>query len=546
MEGRGAGTKGLDLARDFVVGQFETAGLEPGFHGGFTQPFEIMLGSDTKTQALAVNGRPADANALGFAANGRFDAEAVFVGYGIDQPKRNYNSYANDIVRGRVAVVMRYEPMDEQGVSLWTKAKEKWSSAASLTAKARWAAEHGAVAIIFINPPDRESPLRTARETSGFEAATIPVMHAATSALGDLDWARWQKAANRGELHPVLLPDTRLSGEVELIQRRVTVENVAGILPGRGDLKDEVVVIGAHYDHLGYGEFGSLSGGDVAIHAGADDNASGTAGVIMLADRFAKRTDPSRRTILFIAFSGEERGLLGSNWLLTHFDDARVVKSQLTAMINLDMVGRMQNNRIYVLGVGSGDGWKTAVAPAAKAVNFDLVTDASPLGASDHASFYTHQIPAIHLFTGAHEDYHRPSDTAEKINAAGGAAVVDFIERIAANIAIQPKRMKFDASGARDANHAMNFGGAYLGIVPDYATMSGNSGCGVSGLTPGGPAMHAGLEPGDMIVRWNGKKIGNVYDLSRTLGDASPNDAVVLEIKRSEKIIKLNVTLGKR
>lgn len=554
MEGRGPGTRGLELARDYVTEQFRRAGLKPAFGERFTQPFEITLGTEAVTQVLTINDRPATAgeqfNAMGFSASGAFAGETVFVGYGINNTQQKYNSFAGgeDLVRGRIAVAMRYEPMDEQGVSKWSQKKDDWSRAASLTSKARWAAEHGATALILINVPAAQvQPLRTTRETSDFEAATIPVFHADPAVFGERNWRDWQQAADRGELKPVLLPDVKVSGEVKLTRKMVTVENVAGLIPGAGPLKDEVIVIGAHYDHLGYGEFGSMTRGERAIHPGADDNASGTAALILTARRFSRFIETPRRTLLFIAFSGEERGLLGSNWFLTHLGDANLTTTQLAAMINMDMVGRMQEKKLYVLGVGSGEGWRELVKESVKDAGLVLTTDTSPLGASDHASFYLHKVPAIHLFTGVHAEYHRPTDTAEKINGVGGAAVVDCVEQLASALATQPQRIAFNSEGAKldHATRAMGKG-AYLGIMPDYGTMSGDQGCGISALSPASPAQEAGIQAGDLIVQWNQTKIGNVYDLTRTLGEAQPESVVTLKIKRGNDTLDIPVKLGKR
>jgi hypothetical protein len=545
MEGRGAGTQGIQLARDYIVERFAAMGLEPGFGDLYTQGFDITTGVDATRQQLAIDGRELrpdeDFSVLGFSGNGMFHGNAVFVGYGIVDDGRRYDSYADlpdGALDGKVAIAFRYEPQDEKGVSLWTEQEHRWSRSASMLQKADWAAQRGATALLIVNPPSQETPLRDTRRTASSQAAAIPVLHVAPHVLAQLNLVDLQHRADAGEPATQTLGQT-VAGEVILEQRRDEVFNVAGILPGSGPLKDEVIVVGAHYDHLGYGHFGSLAT-DEAIHPGADDNASGVAALIMLADRMASRRDG--RTIVFLAFAGEERGLLGSSDYVKRLADT----SHIAAMLNFDMVGRMEERTLYVFGVGSADAWEPMVERAVAGAGLKLKSDSSPLGSSDHATFTMREIPAVHLFTGIHLDYHRPGDTADKINAEGGVRVVDVSETMLRELR-GGERLVFnpDAMHQPQMAHAGQ-GGAYLGVMPDYATISGNQGCGVSAVTPGGPAQAAGLKGGDMIVRWNDGKIGNVYDLTAAIGASEPGQTVTLAVERDGNVQLIDVTLGTR
>jgi hypothetical protein len=545
MEGRGAGTRGIGLARDYIVEQFTAIGLEPAFDGAYTQGFETSVGVDASRQQLAMDGRELrpgeDFSVLGFSANGSFHGQAVFVGYGIDDEGRGYHSYAEvptGALDGKVAIAFRYEPQDDNGVSLWTGERHRWSRSASMLQKAHWAAERGAAALLIVNPPSQQTSLRDTRRTMSAEAAPIPILHIAPHIVAQLNLVDLQRRADRGEPATQAL-DQSFAGAVKLEQRRDEVFNVAGVLPGSGTLKDQVIVVGAHYDHLGYGHFSSLAG-EEAIHPGADDNASGVAALLMLAERMAGRQ--VGRTVVFIAFAGEERGLLGS----THYVKQLAETTRIAAMVNFDMVGRMEERTLYAFGVGSADEWQPMVKDAAARAGLRLKTDRSPLGASDHATFNMRQVPAIHLFTGIHLDYHRPGDTADKINAEGGVRVVDVSETLLRNLR-DGERLAFNADAMHQPRMAhAGQSGAYLGVMPDYATISGDQGCGVSAVTPGGPAQAAGLEGGDMIVRWNATTIGNVYDLTAALGESEPGQTVTIAIERDGRVQLLDVTLSTR
>ena len=593
MEGRGAGTAGIDRARDYLVEQFEALGLRPAFgqvpDRVFTQHFEVDLVVEVRHQMLhiAADAREAaglelqsgeDFSALGLSANGSFDGPAVFVGYGIDRSDRGYNSFVNlepDRLAGKVAVAFRFEPMDDERRSLWvggrTQEAGPWSDAASFSRKAEEAARRGATALLVVNPSshDAGSMLRTPNQSTG-SRAPIPVLQIHSRVFDRMLGpqrdksrrlaARLQLRANAGET--VVLELGSVRGRVELDHPRATVANVAAVLPGTGPLADEVIVVAAHYDHLGHGEVGSRGreradypmGRDPAfVYPGADDNASGTAGLLLLTQSMARRykedRNGPRRTVVFVAFAGEERGLLGSSHFVGHLDDLGIATGQITAMINMDMIGRLDKNRLYVFGTGSGESWKQLVRHANRDTNLRLSFQGVSVGASDHVSFIARGVPALHFFTGVHGDYHRPTDTPDKINAVDAARVLRLIDALLATLSARPQRIGLVEEESMSRPGAASRGdldGAQLGVLPDFATLYGDTGCGVQSTIPGGPAARAGIRDGDFIVWWNDRRIGNVHDLMDALGCSAPGETVRLKIRRGEKSIYLSVTLGAR
>jgi aminopeptidase YwaD len=583
MEGRGPGTAGIDLARDWLVEQFEAmrhTGVQPGFGDSFLQAFEADLGVEATRRSLAIGEHEAkpdvDVSVMGFSANGAFEGEAVFVGYGIVEPKRSYDSFAQAEevggIKGKVVVAFRYEPMDGLGESRWAD-RAAWSEAANLTRKAAWAAERGAVALVLVNPPgmDSTNQLRPTARTAFESVADIPVVHVSslwlTEAIkgGPIDDGRtflreMQHRADHGRDRPTALGVT-IRGDIAVERRRATLHNVAAALPGRGELAHEWVIIGAHYDHLGYGDPGSLAQ-TRGIHPGADDNASGVAGVLLLAHRFAGRDMAERyveqvdqaptlprRSLLFVLFSGEERGLLGSMHFTRHMHELDLHADRVAAMINLDMIGRLRDRKLHVFGVATGQGLGDVVKAAAREHKLQLTTSGSGLGMSDHTAFYFKRIPAVHFFTGNHEDYHRPSDTADRINAAGIVQVTDAVESVALQLSRATLRMAFVEAPDAHAGPGMmarGAGGAFLGVMPDYATLEGDDGCGIGGVVPRSPAAVAGLREGDRITAWNEAPVANVHDLTTHLARAKPRDEVRLSVLRDGQTLTITVTLAAR
>lgn len=571
MQGRDAGTEGIAIARDMIADRFRATGLQPGFRFGrdrsYLQPFDISLGVEPTRQALQlitadgdrvlIPGMGGDFNALGFSGDGWFEGTPVFLGYGITDKKRGYDSYegvAADALEGKIAIVYRYEPHDEEGRSLWTRrGGGAWTDAASMPAKAKWAVEHGAEAVFIVDPPSLESNALRGTSGSAFgNRMETPVFHLRLSAFQKVLEAAGrdpqrtprilEERANKGALPPDALEGLTFRGEVSLDRRGATIENVAALLPGAGALGAELVVVGAHYDHLN---------GD-QIHPGADDNASGTAAMLLIADRIAAWAEEHpatpRRAILFVAFAGEERGLLGSMHLVGQPNALPLPLPHVVAMVNLDMVGRMRNNRLTVFGTESSPAWDPLILAANEDIGLHLnLNTLEGLGMSDHASFATVGVPAIHFFTGVHEDYHRPTDTADRINAEGGAKVVELATRVVQQLATAEERPAATAVAHRPAPPRIGLepGGAFLGVMPDYREGDGD-GVLISGVTPGSPAETAGLQRGDVLVAWGDEPIQGLGDLMERLTAGKPGDRVELAVERDGRRVTVEAELGRR
>jgi hypothetical protein len=574
MEGRGPGTAGIELARDYIIDRFNQLGLRPAIAGAFTQSLEIKLAVRVREHELAVTDGNGDVlvdmkagrdfTVLGLSGSGAFDAPVVFAGYGIVEPEHEYDSYGGANVDGKVVIAFRFEPKDKDGRSLWKTphtARGRWTRAATFVKKAQAAAQRGAVALLVVDPPshDHSAALRPTKYTVGETVADIPVMHIDRPTLGrilrragrepELAMREYEKRANAGT--PVVdeLERVRVRGQTALDHPVAITDNVVAVLPGTGALADQYVVLGAHYDHLGYGEIGGF-GNEGQLHPGADDNASGVAVMLMVAKRLAASqehdTDRPRRGVIFAAFTGEERGLLGSAHYVSHLEPPGVTMSQITAMIDLDMVGRMQMSTLHVFGSDSGGGWEDMLRDAAEGLALRLKFDGAQLGASDHVSFQVHDVPAVHLFTGSHGDYHRPTDTSDRINARGGALITSFVRCAVDRLTSMPAPMPYVPVSIHAHGSSLQSGGAYLGILPDYVTLDGRDGAGVTAVCPGSPARAAGLARGDRIVRLNDRKILNIHSLTAAMAQSEPGERVVLTVNRGDEVVELKVKLGER
>jgi Peptidase family M28/PDZ domain/PA domain len=561
LEGRGVGTAGLDKAAERVADDFKQLGLKPmpGFND-YYQPFTMTtsVSPDATKTSLSLGDKKytlgTDFVPASFSAEGQFDASVVFVGYGITSKQYNYDDYDGQDVKGKIVVALRFEPHNEAGTSRFVK--ENWSNEAHLARKAKVAAEHGAAALVLVNPPTFHVGDMLMSFGSQFpgEKGSIPVIQArqpvvdawlqqgAHKSLKELQ----EEIDKNGKPASVVLEGVKLSGSVVIHREEKRVKNVVAVLPGKGEHADEYVVIGSHYDHLGWGGFGSLSPGTHAIHHGADDNASGTATMLALADHFA-HAGPQARTLVFIAFTAEEEGLIGSQHFVSH---PPIPLEKVAAMLNLDMVGRVRNNQLYVGGAGTAPGFDAILKQA---------NDGSPLvlktfgrggyGPSDHMSFAQKKVPVMFLFSGMHMDYHRPTDTADKVNYDGMKEVAEFATKVADSMIAMPKEKYVDASDTTGGMMGPGHGtgsSVTLGVVPDYSETDTTKGVRITGTVPGSPAEKAGLKDGDVLVRFGNDKIDTLYDLTDSLSKAKPGDKVKLGVVREKKTVELDATLVER
>ncbi|HEU4723725.1 MAG TPA: M28 family peptidase, partial [Candidatus Eisenbacteria bacterium] len=557
MEGRGLGTKGIGLAATYIEKRLKSAGLQPGFGRSYRQKFPVKIGVE-KLAGNAIEGLKDDEwSPLGFSSPGAFAGELAFVGYGIEAAPLGYQELSGLDLKGKVVLILRYEPQEKDDASPFDgKRPSRWSA---LRYKAMQARERGAAAVVFVTGPlqDEGNDKVPALKNDGPESpAGIPVIQVKTSvaqrwlATAGIDLAAFQKDVDRD-----LTPRSRaatgvmVKGNVAIRATYAEGENIVGVIPGKGALAKEYVVIGAHYDHLGYGGQGSMRPNDKAIHNGADDNASGTAAVMIAGAALKKQLAGAKdhRAIAVMLFSGEEVGLAGSAFLVDH---APFPVASVRAMVNLDMVGRLRGDTLIALGAESAAEWKDFIQRAATATKLDIAARGDGYGPSDQTSFYAKQIPVLHLFTGTHEQYHTPDDDAPLINAVGGAAVARFTTLLGADLATaataaSPVYARANAAPAMSGDSRGY--GAYLGTVPDFRAMeSTEGGVLLSDVRPGGPAERAGIKGGDRIMMIAGTKIANLYDMTYALQDQKPGQTVDILVIREGKEATFRATLGDR
>lgn len=552
MEGRASGTPGADRAAHHIARQFEAEGLRPGGGaGGFLQVFEvptgIRLGPDN---ALSVAGHDfvpgRDFAPLTVSADGEVTGEVVFAGYGITAPDLGYDDYADVEVRDRIVLVLSGEPRSRDPASPFRQPDAyHYSERRHKVINAR---EHGARAILLVQHPSVERDelpgLRGISPSWDIPALAVSrrvaerILGPAGASLAEL--AERIDRTLRPASRVVAGPPVRL--RVSLVRERGRTANVVGILPGTDPrLRAEAIVIGAHYDHLGRGGEGSLAPDEEgAVHPGADDNASGVAAVLGLARAFAA-AGGAPRTLVFVAFAGEEMGLLGSS----HFVRHPPAGLRTVLMVNLDMVGRLRDGRLWVGGVDSGRGLREVVLQAARETGLHLELRGDPFAPSDHTAFYPAGIPVLFFFTGAHADYHRPSDTWDKINAPGLHAVTGLVGRVVAALAAAPSapawvRVEAPARRERSAGY-----GPFFGILPDFGE-SPIPGVRITGVRPGSPAARAGLAAGDVIVRFAGVTVRTLDDLTFALRSRRPGDRVEVVFVRDGHERRVEAVLEER
>lgn len=550
LEGRFSGSTGAKVAAAFIAQRFAALGLEPaGEGGGFMQPFSfissVVPGPGNRLHLVLPSGvREAtpekDFRPLAFSASGSAHGEVVFAGYGIHAPDLGYDDYAGLDVKGKVVLVLRFSPDGDDPAS-------RFQQHMALRRKAADAREQGAAALLVATGPvgaTETVPVKISFDAS-FADAGLPVLGISTGLAEEMfagqgfTLAELQKRINERK-EPASRP-LGVAAELvaDIVQVRTETANVLALLPGSStERRDEIVVVGAHYDHLGLGGEGSGSlAPDVrAIHHGADDNASGVAGLLEIARALA--ASPPARSVLFAAFSGEEEGLLGSAQLMQHLPVAR---ERVVAMLNLDMVGRPKAGPALTLGgFGTAAEWPKLIEAVNANHHLKISTDRGGFGASDQSSFYAADVPVLFFFTGAHEDYHRPSDTADRLNYSGMAAVVTFAADAARRIADLPGRPTFQKVAEEGAGERRSFK-VRTGVIPEFGYEG--PGLKLSGVRGGSPADKAGLAAGDIVVRFGDREIRNIYDYMYALGDHKAGDEVVLTVKRGGETKQLTVTL---
>ena len=537
-EGRGVGTDGLAQAGDWLVEQLSEIGAEGAAdaQGGFKQPLEVTIElARTPATALSINGKPVDAAAfvpLTQSASASARGQTVFAGYGEVSEEHGIDDYKGVNARGKIAVVRRFvprrAPFDDKDL------ERRFSD---LQFKAFVARQKGARALIVVDVPE------AAGAADAPVAADAPLPTLAPAGAGDtgIPVVVVSRAAGAALVQGKHTVDLRVGLEA----RKQTVHNiVAKISAGPSAARsDGVIIVGAHYDHLGYGGAGSLEAGERVIHNGADDNASGTAALLEVARQLAGKRDQLGRDVYLVAFTVEENGVIGSRHF-TQNPPPGVRMEEVRAMLNMDMVGRMRGNRVSVMGTKTALEWDDMVAAQCTAARVDCTLGGDGYGPSDHMPFYTAGVPVLFFFTGAHIDYHRGSDDVERINAGGGAQIAGLVARVAETMAARAEPLSYQRApmpvGAGDVRAA----GGSLGTVPAYGEEGGKPGVLLADMRAGGPADQAGVRGGDRVVSIDGVELRSVADLMFVLRQATPGHKAVIKVVRAGKLLTFEAVYG--
>jgi aminopeptidase YwaD len=528
LEGREVGSHGARCAADYIAARFQALGLQPGDSGSWFQPFPVRKGAalgpsnsmeiSTRTYAVGSEWVP-----FGFSASGAVAAPAVYGGHGVSRPNDPDDRYAHVDVDGKIVVVEWGDP--EAGSGGGMRADPHF--------KATVALGRNAVGMIVLLPdgmalPTPDEELRN--------ALAIPVV----AVSGEVAVSVRAAAQTGATVHV----------RTDVQPTTTEARNVLAVLPGSDPaLRDQYIVVGAHFDHLGMGGEGSLDPDARAVHNGADDNASGVAGVLDIAERLSHGPRPAR-SVLFIAFTGEEKGLWGS----AHFvADPTIDLTKAVAMLNLDMVGRLVDNTVTVFGTGTAVEWESVADDVDATLGQPLKLAFSPdgYGPSDHASFTAVGVPVLHFFTNTHEDYHRATDDWQKIDGDG----IDRIAQLAAGIthhlagggdavAMTLTPVKQEPPAPPAGGEASRGYGPYFGSIPDMTPR--DYGLRLTGVREGSPAAKAGLKAGDVVVEFDGKPIADIYAYTYALRDKKPGDVVKVVVERDGKRVTMTAVLEER
>jgi peptidase M28-like protein/PDZ domain-containing protein/PA domain-containing protein len=560
-EGRGPGTRGLDKAADYIADQFKKAGLKPaGADGSYFQPFTINASVLDKPAHISLTGPQGQTIAfkqgvqfwpMAWGGSGSDKAPVVFAGYGITSDKGKYDDYADVDVANKVVVLLRGSPQSGD-----SKRNQELLSGAPFVKKIANAEKHEAAAILFVNDAatahDGDDLLDFNYTAFLRGTGKIPAFHVRRAVLetmlpGSADTlTTLEKDINREmKPHSRELPGWTADLSVKMHRGKIHVKNIVGMLEGAGPLADETVVIGAHYDHLGYGGNGSLAASrKMAIHHGADDNASGTTTVMELARRFAAMKDRQGRRLVFIAFSGEELGLLGSEYYCKH---PLFPLDATASMFNLDMVGRLRKDKesgkakLLSEGCGTAKPFRELLDKLGEKYDFQMVNKPSGFGPSDHASFCAREVhvPVLFLWTDYHEDYHRPSDTADKINIEGMRRIANLSQEAILTLAQMDKPEYITVKN--DPGSPSKYEGPTLGIRPSYSDEG--DGLVIGDAMEGRPAAKAGLKGDDRIISIDGKPIKNIQTYMTVLGRHKKGDTIEVGFVRDGKKMMVKVKL---
>ena len=557
MEGRGAGSKGLTRAEHLIEKRYKELRLQPAGINRYAQSFTVITGARLKSgnhfSVQAAESRKnlkidQDFVPFSFSSSGQVAGPLVFAGYGATADEFHYDDYAGVDVKDKIVIVLRDEPAGFAAKS----GNHGLTQHAQLITKSINARNHGAKAVVVVNGKlgDGEEDLLTRfGSVSGPENVGIVFVQVKNAVAES-----WFQSAGKSlkdvqdqinsTTRPAsfAFPETlQASLHVDIETTRDTVNNVLAWLPGQ---TDEYIIVGAHYDHLGRGNFDSLAPSQIGqIHPGADDNASGTAGVLELARLLAPQRGQLKRGILFMDFAGEELGLLGSAaWVK---DPTRPL-AKAVAMLNMDMIGRIKDDKVYIGGVGTGSTFKAVLEEAQKETPFKIEYSAGGYSSSDHTSFVSKKIPVLFFFSGLHSDYHKPSDTWDKINAPSAARLLDMVGNVTVQLANASDPPVFQVVAEEKLPGGGGGGGygPYFGSIPDFGQTE--NGVKFSDVRPNSPAAKAGLKAGDILIQFGDKPIKNLYDFTDALRRSKVGDVVEVKVLRDGQSVTASVKLEQR
>jgi len=544
LNGRLPGTPGSKLAIDYISKHWEAQGVEPAGTKGYKQPFSFINNvSLGKRNILRIrNSRKQyivqkDFIPLGSSGNGSINEDVVFIGYGLDiNDSLSWRDYENVDVQGKWVLLLLDGPDGDSPHSPYGRHKTLYN-------KTIVARDHGAGGVLFVNRLQTidENNLRTLQYRQSSSTAGLPVIQITHSLANEMLINHGQSIAElRSKLDEQLTPlsfpvDCKVSANVNLKFGKETATNLIGFIEGNDPvLKDEYIVVGAHFDHLGLGgrRSGSLNPDTLIIHNGADDNASGTAGILELSYKFMSNKHLLKRSVLVVCFDAEEKGLLGSKYYVKN--PARNI-SNTAMMVNMDMIGRLNDKPVVLGGVGSSGNFVNIIADASNSHTLEIETNMGGMdfGRSDHASFYRENIPVLFFFTGAHEDYHKPTDDWDKIDYKGEKKILDFIYDLIIDVSQLEKKPAFVEIETNTGNNQNPVFKVTFGIIPAYGSQK--VGLEIDGLSKkDGPAAKAGMKKGDIITAINGKDVRNIYDYMARLTDLKPGQKVKVTINRED------------
>jgi len=561
--GRLPGEPGIAEAEAFIIDRYEELGFEPAFiddngEPSYEQPFGVGSEVEVTRASVKVFGADeifelepgVDFNVLGYSTNGSGVGLVRFCGYGIVDGPSGYNSYGPDNTdpEGEIVVLSRYEPFDAEGNSVWGNGE--WTRFAELDLKLREAANRGVEAIVLVSPRGVNDPRANILEDhttiDGLDLG-VPVVMLTPEAMDRIIAAGVPQASNPPKIdrfvqehharvpRPIIVSGVTLEIETAIEEAEIVAVNTGAILRGSGALAEEYVVIGGHHDHVGVGEFGTRTPwARGQVHAGADDNASGTAGVLLaaetLAERYESEPENNRRSILFMTYSAEEQGLLGSRHYMT---DPITSPENHAAMLNMDMIGRAIGDRIIIHGVYTGVGFRELVEAEAdeSPLNEAIPEDITPLFTrSDHYPYYQNDIPVLFAFSdNLHEDYHGVGDTLNKLNDETAARTALLMSEIGYELAVRPEQIEFNEIEVPRRSGGLR---VRVGIITSESTNPDAPGIMVDSVRPDTAASKAGLLPGDRVVSWDGDAMDTNEAFIGVLRSAKPDEPVELVIVR--------------